>query len=90
MSLRRSMRRLADRISPATTGTHRFKLATVDHVTAGAARDGHTAAFVRYGADVIPAPYLASYTPVAGHLVEVLLVDSSPLILGQVIGLPDF
>ena len=48
-----------------------------------------TAAFLTIGPDSVQAPYLASYTPVTGHMVAVLFIDGSPLILGRVIGLPN-
>jgi hypothetical protein len=57
-------------------------------VTAGAAADGNAAVAVTVDGNDIPAPYLASYTPVVGHTVSVLLNGNSPLILGHVIGLP--
>lgn len=87
---KRALRRLADNLDEKPAKSYRFERGTIDHVTAAAARDGHAAAFVAIGADIIPAPYLASYTPVAGHMVDVRFDDGSPLILGQIIGLPNF
>lgn len=50
--------------------------------------NGAAAAFIDVGGTNVPAPYLASYTPVVGHTVAVDFRNNSPLILGRVIGLP--
>jgi hypothetical protein len=58
-------------------------------VAAGSASDGNALATVTYRGADIDAPYLASYTPTAGHNVALLIQSTgSVLILGRVIGTP--
>lgn len=85
----RNIRRLAATLGD---GPNRpvARLGTIATVTAGAAADGNAAVTVTVRGSTIDAPYLASYSPVVDDLVMVLLVDNAPLILGGVIGLPDF
>ncbi len=67
---------------------------TVATVVAGTSRDGTYSVTVAINADNVPAPYLASYinghTPTVGDAVAVYLAGGSPLILGRVIGFPNF
>lgn len=78
---------LLAKVPPATVA---YMNGTVASVTAGAAADGNAAVVVTVGDDGIPAPYLAAYTPVVGHMVRVQFVNGSPLIIGRVIGWPVF
>lgn len=86
----RRLRRLASTLSSKPGGKIITRLGTIASVTPGAAADGNAAVSVTVRGNTVPAPYLASYTPVHSDAVMVLLIDSSPLILGQVIGLPAF
>ena len=84
---------LDDAIADFTTtyqDPHRLTVLTgaIDHITPGGAADGTTAAFVTVLGSTLPAPYCASYTPVAADKVAVLLIDGSPLILGKITGPP--
>jgi len=87
-----AVRRLAQVLrKPVGAVSATIRLATVDHVSAGAAADGNAAVFIALNSDVVAAPYLKSYaTPTAGDLVAVLFSNGAPLILGEVIGLPSF
>jgi hypothetical protein len=86
---RAAARRLARAMHQQHPGpTLRHRLGTIASVTAGAAADGSAAVSVTVDGNTIPAPYLASYTPTVSDVVSVLLVGTSPLILGKPIGLP--
>jgi hypothetical protein len=66
----------------------RITKGVVKTVAAGAASDGAALATVTWqGADV-PMPYLATYTPVVGHVVAIATTGNQPLILARVIGTP--
>lgn len=81
--------RLADILSPDREGRVTVLEGTVATVTPGGAVGGVEAAVtVTIGVDVLPAMYLDSYTPTVGDLVELLLVDGSPRILGRLAGAP--
>lgn len=61
----------------------------IDHVVPGGASDGTTAVFVNISGSVLQVPYLDSLTsPVAGQMVCIEIINSSPQIHGRVIGLP--
>lgn len=65
--------------------------ATVDGVTAGGAPDGRAAVTVTWrGSQNVPvAGYVASYTPVMGDRVAVMVVRDQPVILGgPIVGAP--
>jgi hypothetical protein len=63
--------------------------ATVASVAAGAAADGNALATLTWRGQSVQAPYLASYTPTAGHTVAVLyLQPGGLLIMGRIIGTP--
>lgn len=94
MSLDIALRQLASSVADAegraAKSPLRLVLGTVSTVTVGGAADGNAAVTVSIGGSAQLAPYLESYTPTAGDLVAVLLSAGAPLILGQVIGLPNF
>lgn len=94
MSLDLTLRRLAATMANTESRARSARLAlvigTVDSVTPGAAADGNAAVSVTVLGSMQQAAYLASYTPVADDMVAVLLTAGAPLVLGQVIGLPDF
>lgn len=86
------LRKLATQIKGDPPPVIAWRNCVIDHVTAGASADGAAAVFLKRGSDVFPAPYLASYaasTAVAGDMVRVSFHDGSPLIHGQVVGLPN-
>lgn len=60
----------------------------ITSVTAGAASDGTALAVVAWRGSDIAMPYLASYTPVAAHVVAVARTGSQMLILGRIVGTP--
>jgi len=62
--------------------------ATVTAVTAGGAADGSALCTVTWRGETHEAAYLASYTPVVGHVVAVVVQPPSLLVLGRVIGTP--
>lgn len=63
--------------------------ATVASVAAGAAADGNALVTVTWRGQNLPAAYLASYAPTAGHVVLVLCQPPAGLVvLGRVIGTP--
>jgi hypothetical protein len=63
--------------------------ATVAAVSAGGAADGNALVTVTWRGQSTKAAYLASYTPVVGHVVVVLYQPPGGLlILGRVIGTP--
>lgn len=88
-------RKLADAITGLTAADQQLSVQnyTVDHIdiTGASTRDGSTGAFLAIagtGANATQAAYLASYAPVAGDTVRVLIVNNSPTILGRISGLP--
>lgn len=87
-----AVRRLAQAVAGQVTNPSVYlHSTTVTVVTPGASLDGVAAVSVAVNADNVPAPYLASYlSPTVGDQVSVLLIDHSPLILGRVVGLPNF
>lgn len=89
MSLADQIRGFVDTFEPRQQRLT-VRLGTISTVTAGAAADGNAAVTVTVGSTTFPAPYLAAYSPTVGHQVLVVTVDSSPVILGRVIGLPSF
>lgn len=88
-----TIKRLARRIQPGKPiGVTTWRNCTVDHTVASGSADGVTAVFIKRGGDVIAAPYLDSYDATAavnGDMVRVSFTDGSPLIHGQVVGLPN-
>lgn len=88
MGVSRALRRFAGIVQPTKTGVV-WRNCTVTTVTPSASLDGVAAAFISDGTNTFPAPYLAAYTPTAGHMVSVRFIDGSPLILGRVVGLPN-
>lgn len=90
IALRALAASVADKDGQAARAPLRFTLGTVASVAAGEALDGNAAVSVTIGGSTQQAPYLASYTPTDGDTVAVLLSAGAPLILGQVIGLPNF
>lgn len=68
-------------LSHVTTGT-------ITSVAAGGASDGAALAVVNWRGVDVPAPYVASYTPTAGHVVAVVRTGSQLLILGRIVGTP--
>lgn len=90
--LDRALGRFARTVATSDTGGLKLRVGIITAVTPGAAADGNDAVTVDVNGNSVPAPYLASYTPVVDpdNLVAVLLIGNSPLILGQIIGLPDF
>lgn len=63
--------------------------AVVKTVTAAGAADGNALVTVTWRGQDVFASYLSSYTPVAGHVVAVVIQPPSlPLILSRVIGTP--
>ena len=72
----------------ATPLVTRVAKATVTSVAAGGAADGSTLAVISWRGTDVPAPYVASYTPTAGHVVAVARTGSQLLILGRIIGTP--
>lgn len=90
MALTRSLSRLATILTDPGAG-QRLALVggTITAVDVAGALDGSDVATVTIGADDLEAPRLASYSPTVDDVVAVLLVDSSPLILGRVTGAPD-
>ena len=89
-----ALRRLATTLTADPTVVLRARIGVVSSVVSGGAVDSHTAVNVQVGGSIVPAPYLDSYgsagDPAVGDLVLVLLVDRSPVILGRIIGLPNF
>jgi hypothetical protein len=62
--------------------------ATVLTVTAGAASDGNALVAVTWRGATCNLPYLASYTPVVGHHVMLLVQPPQAVITGRIIGTP--
>lgn len=77
-------------LSRLPTGTY-VQTYSVSVVSAGASRDGVAQVSIPIGSSNLPVPYLASYTsPTVNDLVAVIFTQGSPLILGRVVGLPNF
>lgn len=86
-----ALRRVADEITRTAGTSQRLRITTgtIATVVAGGGTDGADTYTVTIGADTIPAGRYASTTTLrAGDLVHILLVDSSPIILGRPSGLP--
>lgn len=86
------LRKLAVQIKGPQERASSWRNCVIDHVTPGASADGIYAVFLRRGSDVFPAPYLASFaasTAAPGDMVRVHFDDGSPMIHGQVVGLPN-
>lgn len=85
MTLRSSRRKLKTKTAATNqpTQTHRIVQGTIASNSSGVWS-------VTVGADTIIASHYAHYSPTIGDLVEVLLVDGSPRILGQLVGQPTF
>lgn len=91
ISQQRFLESLLDRVeawalsSPLVSGV---SLATVTSVAAGGASDGNALVVVNWQGVDIPAPYVSSYTPTAGHTVAVVRTGTQLLIVGRVLGTP--
>jgi hypothetical protein len=87
------LRKLARTIKPPVTqSVSTWRNCVVDHTVTSGSADGITAVFLKRGGDVFPSDYLASYDAAgasAGDMVRVEFADGSPLIHGQVVGLPN-
>lgn len=66
----------------------RINKATVTSVAAGGATDGNALVVINWRGVDVAAPYLATYTPTAGHVVAVAKTGSQMLILGRIVGTP--
>lgn len=88
MSLDDALRGFAGQIGDGGGQKRRSWRGVIATVVAGASLDGNAAVSVTVNGSTIPAPYLASYTPVVGHVVMVELVNGSPYISGRLIGFP--
>jgi hypothetical protein len=62
--------------------------ATVSSVAAGGASDGTALCTITWLGTDVAAPYLSSYTPVAGHVVAVVRTGPQLLIIGRIVGTP--
>jgi hypothetical protein len=89
---RPNARRLAQALpAPELSGdvpTCRTEPATVLTVTAGAASDGNALVTVSWRGVSIAVPYVASYTPTVGHVVQLLIQGPQKIIWGRVYGMP--
>lgn len=71
--------------SPLVT---RVGKASIVSVAAGTATDGNALVVISWLGTDVAVPYLATYTPAAGHVVAVARTGPQLLILGRIVGTP--
>lgn len=88
--LEQEARRLADQQAERMASQPRSgHFADVVAVAAGAGTDGNAVVTVNWnGEDCVAAGYAASYTPVVGHRVALLVIQNQPWIVARSVGHP--
>lgn len=85
---RRLLAELLGTTDPGGRSVSWLEPATVMTVTAGGATDGASLCQVAWRGVTIPVAYLASYSPVVGHVVLLNVQPPQVVIVGRVVGIP--